>query len=197
MSTSAYRIDLPAEQQALKIESAGILSLRTTQLPYFGQDQVLVRVSNVGLNPVDAKSADLSPSEGATSGVDFTGEVVAVGSALRRPLNIGDRVFGCVFGNNPDEKDNGAFAQYLAAYADLVWKVPDAMSMESASCLGVGLVTVGLALFYEMGLVLPDLAAITRDEHNDSRNDESKQDYVLVYGAATATGTLALQALRM
>ena len=186
---------LPREQQALKIESAGLLKICAAPLPSYNPDQVLIRITHTGLNPVDAKSADLSPTPGATSGADFAGTVVAVGSALRRPLNIGDCVFGCVFGNNPDNKENGAFAQYAVACADLLWKVPEGMPMEVASCLGVGLMTVGLALNLEMGLRLPSLAADTTGTREQP--DNSNKQFVLVYGGATATGMLAIQMLQL
>ncbi|KAI9655392.1 MAG: putative secondary metabolism biosynthetic enzyme [Bathelium mastoideum] len=193
---TALMNSLPGEQQALKIESRSVLSLQSSTMPSFQPDQILVRTTNIGLNPVDAKSADMSPTAGATSGSDFSGVIVAIGSMLRRPLNVGDHVFGAVFGNNPDEKENGAFAQYVVAFADLVWKVPEGMSMENASCLGMGLMTVGLALYLEMGLRLPQLPAAVESTHGEW-NDDGEEQFVLVYGGGTATGMLAIQMLRL
>lgn len=188
---------LSCAQQALKIDSPGVLNLcSSAPLPSCRPDQVLIQVANIALNPVDAKSADLSPTPGATSGADFVGTVVDVGPTLRRALNVGDQVFGCVFGNNPDEKENGAFAQYVVAYADLVWKVPKGMSLETASCLGVGLVTIGLALYFNMGLRLPRSPADKAD-HNEGQCRASEKQFVLIYGGGTATGMLAIQMLRL
>jgi aspyridone synthetase trans-acting enoyl reductase len=187
---------LPREHQALKVESAGVLTLQSVSLPPFQPDQVLIRVQNVGLNPVDAKSTDLSPSPGATVGVDFAGTVVAVGSALSRPWNVGDRVFGGVFGNNPNERENGAFAEYVVAYSDLIWSVPEWMSMDTAACLGVGFMTVGLALYFDMGLRLPRVPGESVDDKIEENGSDHGQ-FVLVYGGATATGLMAIQMLRL
>lgn len=72
----------------------------------------------------------MSPSKGATSGIDISGIVAALGPGVEtdqyrtmnniKPIQIGDRVFGGVFGNNPLRPDNGAFAEYAAIPARLV-----------------------------------------------------------------------------
>ncbi|KAA8642697.1 uncharacterized protein ATNIH1004_009449 [Aspergillus tanneri] len=66
-----------------------------------------------------------------------------------RSLSIGDRVAGAVHGNNSLEPRVGAFAQYVGAIAELLLKIPDAMTFEEASTLGIGLATAGLAFFRE------------------------------------------------
>ena len=62
---------------------------------------------------------------GATIGTDFSGEIVALGSALNTSWAIGDRVAGCIYG--------GAFAQYLAAESDLIFKIPDGINAAEAA----------------------------------------------------------------
>ncbi|QKX55367.1 uncharacterized protein TRUGW13939_02459 [Talaromyces rugulosus] len=131
---------LPTSQQALKL----------------GADEVLVRVACVALNPYDAKSVDMSPSPGATAGVDFAGEVVALGEGADSSssrLALGKRVCGCVFGNNPDRRDNGAYAEYVAVPASLVLCIPDSMTFPEAATLPSGMATTGGA-FYN-GLNVP------------------------------------------
>lgn len=56
------------------IDKARIFRIKDGEVP--------VQVHSVELNPVDAKSADLSPSVGATPGCDFAGKIVTVGPAL-------------------------------------------------------------------------------------------------------------------
>ena len=182
-------ISVPATQQSLKISGPGKLSLADScQIPHIQDDEVLVRVVCVAINPVDAKSADLSPSLGATLGCDFSGEVARVGGAVKKTHFIGDRVCGCVFGNNPDEGENGAFADFVAVAGDLLFKMPSGMPYQVGASLGVGLSTVGMALYHALKLPLPLPV---------SPAATSEPNFVLVYGGGTATGRLAIQMLRM
>ncbi|KAL9045364.1 MAG: hypothetical protein Q9214_001577 [Letrouitia sp. 1 TL-2023] len=170
-------------QKAIKIRGPGSVELtHSSEIPQPKDDEVLVRVVCVAINPVDGKSADLSPTLGATVGCDFSGQLVTIGSSVKQNLTTGDAVCGCVFGNNPDELNNGAFAEYVAIPGDLVFRIPSEMSYSTAATLGVGMATVGMALYRTLKLPLPG-----------SRPEEP--DFVLVYGGGTATGTLAIQML--
>lgn len=66
---------------------------------------------------------------------------------------------------------------------DVQCKVPDNVSDEEASTLGIGITTVGQGLYQSLGLPLPGTG--DRDEP------------VLVYGGSTATGSLAIQFARL
>lgn len=182
-------------QKSVKITARGTVETTTSDIPQLKEDEVLVRVACVAINPVDGKSADLSPTPGATLGFDYSGEVVALGTqaveGVTRPLGIGDRVFGCVFGNNPDRPDNGSFAEYVAVPANLALLVPSQMSFEEAATLGVGLATVGLALYQSLRLPIP-LDGISLDGAEASTGPR----HVLVYGGSTATGMLAIQMIK-
>lgn len=183
-------------QKALKIVSAGKYDLRDdSQVPSIEPDEVLVRVVCVALNPFDAKGCDLSPTPGATGGADFSGEIVQLGSDLiNHNLGVGDRVCGCVFGNNPLEPENGAFAEYLAVPAGLVMKIPDGMSYDQASTFGTGLGTVGFGFYHFLDIPMPNVSvdAAVRESGKDK-----ELPYLLIYGGATATGTLAIQVARL
>lgn len=180
---------VPNTQTTLKIIAPGQFQVfASSPVPELDSDEILVQVVCIAINPVDAKSADLSPTVGATSGSDFSGKVVRRGSAVsEQTVQVGDRVCGCVFGNNPDRPENGAFAQYIAVPADLIFKLPRGVSFETGATLGVGLSTVGMALYHTWGLPLP--------EDKDCTVSNGPR-YVLVYGGGTATGTLAIQMLR-
>jgi NADPH:quinone reductase-like Zn-dependent oxidoreductase len=110
----------------------------------------LVRTVAVAIDPVDAKMLDYSPAVGAIHGCDFAGVVVALGLGAPRQFSIGDRVAGAVYGNNSLEPRVSAFAQYVRATAKLPLKIPNTMTFEEASTLGIGLATAGLALFHEL-----------------------------------------------
>jgi aspyridone synthetase trans-acting enoyl reductase len=93
---------------------------------------------------------------------------------------------GGIFGNNPLRRDNGAFAEYVAVPARLVWHVPTGMDLASAATLPTALATVGLSLFQYMKLPMPD----------SSPDNRSTGSWVLVHGGGTSTGCMAIQVLK-
>lgn len=69
--------------------------------------------------------------------------------------------------------------RYLVAKGDIQLKIPDNTSDEDACTLGVGIITVGQALYQSLELPLPG---------------SGKAGYpILIYGASTGTGSLAIQ----
>ncbi|KAI1254777.1 hypothetical protein MGN70_003792 [Eutypa lata] len=146
----------------------------------------LVKTAAVALNPYDYKMGTLCPSPGAIIGIDFAGIVVKIMDETLTKLRIGDAVFGTVHGSNPVDGRNGAFAEYVRAPIDLLLRVPEGLAMENAVTLGLGLSTAVCAL-WAGGLrldVTPDAPA--------------KEPWpVLVYGASTSIGTIAIQLLRL
>ncbi|RDL32699.1 Uncharacterized protein BP5553_09155 [Venustampulla echinocandica] len=200
----AASVIIPATQAAVKISGPSSVGLSTASaLPVLDPLEVLVRVAAVSINQVDGKSADMSPSPGATSGVDFSGIVVQLGADVKtdkfrannnmKLVELGDRVFGGVFGNNPLRLDNGAFAEYTAVPARLVWHVPANMDLTTASTIGATLATVGLALFNYLQLPMPSTVS------SDSKTATSIEGRpaVLVYGGGTSTGAMAIQVLKI
>lgn len=117
---------------------------------------------------------------GATVGCDYMGTVVQVGSKVTKHFKPGDRISGFVHGANAVQKEDGCFAEYCVAKADVQMKVPENISDEDASTLGIGITTVGQALYQKLGVPLPGAG--------------EKANYpILVYGGSTATGSLAIQ----
>ncbi|KAH8880973.1 hypothetical protein GQ53DRAFT_889194 [Thozetella sp. PMI_491] len=156
---------------------------------------VLVRVLAVALNPIDCKMPSHFAAPGSTLGCDFCG-VVEVGPGLStidgspHGIQVGDRVCGYVFAYNPSERINGAFAEWLVADVRLLLRVPPLWSdLDAAALGGIGWGVLGLALWSSGGLELegrPTAAA-----------QGNEKMPVLVYGAGTATGTMACQLLRL
>ncbi|KAL9130696.1 MAG: hypothetical protein Q9217_001175 [Psora testacea] len=178
---------VPATQTAILTQANRKLGIaHNVPVPHLEPDMVLVKNVAVSLNHSDYKMPDNFPSPGAIDGCDFAGTVMAVGSAVTKPLQIGDRVCGAVHGSNPVCHESGSFAQYVGATADFLWKIPDSMSFESAVTIGgAGIGTVGLALFHSLGLsASPEKPA-------------EKPFYVLVYGGSSACGTMAIQLIRL
>lgn len=188
----SQELSIPTMQKALKVHGPGDLRLQSDcSLPFLRDDEVLVRVRCVAINPVDAKVLDMGPILGATLGCEFSGDIARVGSSVTNDrLEVGVGVFGCVYGNHPGQPDNGAFAEFVAVPGDLVYILPSHMSYQEGATLGVSLPTVGLSVYYPWKFPPPDRLSASRPAWKDA-------EHVLVYGGSTAMGAAALQLLRL
>ncbi|KAF7596236.1 hypothetical protein BBP40_002769 [Aspergillus hancockii] len=182
----------PNQQTAIVAEGPGQLRVRRdAPVPALEPGVALVKNAAVAINPVDAKMVDYSPVPGAIHGYDFAGTVVALGADTPEHIQVGDRVAGFVHGMNKTRPDVGAFAEYVAAPANLLLRLPVEMGFEDAASMGLGLFTAGLGLFRE--LQVPE----SHDSGSPGLEDSSKRDFVLVAGGSTATGTRAIQLLKL
>lgn len=191
-------MSLPTTQRALKVHGPGDVRLQDDcSLPLLADDEILVRVRYVAINPVDAKVLDMGPIIGATLGCEFSGDVAKVGSSVANErLVVGAAVFGCVYGNHPGQPHNGAFAEFVAVAGDLVYLLPKHLSYQEAATIGVALPTVGMSIYYPWKLPMP--ATDTNPSHpSSSPSTQQDAQYVLVYGGSTAMGAMALQLLRL
>ncbi|KAF2138633.1 uncharacterized protein K452DRAFT_234093 [Aplosporella prunicola CBS 121167] len=184
----AAAAQLPPAQRAViqATDPPGSLILvHDRPLPTLDPDQVLVKVHGVALNPCDWKMPSNFPTPGAGNGSDFTGVVVALGDPSNTRFAVGDRVAGAVHASDPLNPQSGCFSDYTAAYSDLIWKVPNAFGWEQAAAIGGCVVgSLGLALD---ALKLP----ATLDKPAE------KPFFVLVYGGSSASGTMAIQLLKL
>lgn len=153
---------------------------------HFSEIELKLRYILVALNPTDWRHIDFVSCNTATVGCDYAGIVQAVGPNVKKSFNKGDRVAGFVHGSNAVRPQGGAFAEYLIAKGDLQILIPDSMSFEAAATLGVGLTTVGQNLYQSMELPLP----------GEAESEENEMS-ILIYGGATATGTLAIQCAKL
>ncbi|KAF6220918.1 hypothetical protein HO133_002598 [Letharia lupina] len=184
------QFSLPAKQTAVVADGAGKLSVRRdASVPILGPDVAMIRTAAVAINPVDAKMLDYSPAPGAIHGYDFAGTIVALGKDTPAHLKVEDHVAGFVHGMNPLLPDVGAFAEYVAASADLLLKVPDGLSFEEASTIGLGLFTAGLGIFREL--------QVPASLDPPGTLDPFISEFVLIAGGSTATGTRAIQLLKL
>lgn len=156
--------------------------LRIVELPSppLGPRDVRVKVSAIGVNPVDWKMRDggpirlvhrlRGPSGPLVVGVDFAGEVVERGASADLPL--GARVVG---GTDFSRGQHGSYADEVVVRDDQCAILPDAVSYEAAACLPIPGSTA---------LVSFEVAGVERGSK------------VLVLGASGGVGLMTLQLAR-
>lgn len=193
---------VPQLQRAVVEDEAGRPVLaHDVPVPVLRPETILVETTAVAINPSDYKVGANRPAPRAVVGMDFAGRVLQMDAAaarLRPDLAVGDRVCGFVHGSNPAGPDNGSFAERLRAHARLVHRVPDGgMSDAEAAALGVSTATAGLALWRSLGLPASPEAPAAPAAPGSPGSRARAAACVLVYGASTASGTMALQLLKL
>ncbi|KZT41733.1 oxidoreductase [Sistotremastrum suecicum HHB10207 ss-3] len=144
-------------------ETQDVLLLRAPRQPYEfvenwprpqieSENEVLIRIKAIGLNPVDWKSADYNfalPTLPAINGRDLAGTIVRTGSAVSK-FKIGDQVFA----PSTQYRDyrTSAFQQYAVLPEHCVAKVPSSTKLHNAAAIGVGAVTAALAIGSALGI---------------------------------------------
>jgi NADPH:quinone reductase-like Zn-dependent oxidoreductase len=107
------------------------LRYEDTDVPEYGDNEVLVRVRATSINPVDLKirsgaARSRMPVEfPAILGRDLAGEVVETGRTVTR-FPKGMRVMALA---------NGTYAEYTVAKADVLAPIPEALNFEQAGAL--------------------------------------------------------------
>ncbi len=160
--------------KAIRVHEYGgpeVLRLEEIPCPSPGQGQVLVKVSAVGVNPVDTyfrSGSNPSLSLPYVPGLDAAGTVAAVGQGVCS-LSPGNRVY--VGGNL-----SGAYAEYVLSTESQAHRLPDRLTFAQGAAIGVPYATAYRALFHR---------AATR-----------AGEFVLVHGASGGVGLAAVQFAR-
>jgi NADPH:quinone reductase-like Zn-dependent oxidoreductase len=183
----------PAMRRAIVQDAGGKPSIVETPVPETLPGTIIVRTEAVALNPTDYKMAAAFPAPGAVIGQDLAGTVVTVGQDTETALQPGDKVCGLSPGSFAREPKHGAFATYVRAPAPLLMKVAPSAGLEAeeAATVGTALATCTLALWGPNAL---NLQPATPETPATAQEDKLP---VLVYGGSTATGTIAIQLLRL
>lgn len=180
---------LPENHTAIIQREGGKLRIASgLPLPKLEPYQILVKTVAVALNPCNYKLPKEFPAKGTYDGNDFSGIVVACGSAVTEigSFKLNDRVFGAVYSSNPKDKDTGSFAEYVKSIAVFTWRMPEWMSFEEAAAMsGTCIATMGVALF--RSLELPG----TFDQPAEKAKD------VLIYGGSSSVGTVGIQMVKL
>ena len=139
---------VPKSMKAIVVNGnkAGVRS--GVAIPKIRPTYLLAKVHSIALNPTDWKhiSNNLA-APGSISGCDFAGTVVEVGPRVTKSFKPGDRVAGAAHGANFSQVEDGCFAEYAVVKGDLLIKLPDSLTFESAAAFPLGVATVGQGLF--------------------------------------------------
>jgi len=179
-------IEIPNNIKAIQVQADRTVKL--VEIP-FGQqdlvknipeDQIIVRVRAVGLNPTDWKHGLWEwGTPGAILGCDCAGDVVRVGSAVKH-LKVGNRVAGFNYGGSY-QSDNGSYAEYVRLYAAVTFKIPDEMSYEEGAALPVVHLTAVQAMYMRLNIPKP------------FSQPSGDKEIILIWGGSTAVGHNAIQ----
>ncbi|KAL7940639.1 GroES-like protein [Trichoderma barbatum] len=173
-----------------------------SQIPIPGEEEVIIRVVSIGLNPIDWKGADpevaiqlhgqLKAKQYANPGKDVAGYVHAVGSKVHE-FKPGDRVQATNHGSG--------FAEYSVSPRHTTYLLPDSVSFDEGptplviygAASSVGAFAVKLA---SLSNIHPIYAVAGRGtEFVESLLDSSKGDLVIDYRKGPDFVTAEIQRL--
>ena len=109
----------------------GMLKLEEVPRLSIADDQILVRIRDAGVNPIDWKIREgrlkqvMPATFPLTMGQDFAGEVAERGKKVDE-FAVGDRVFGFA---------EGTYAEYASAPVSTVAAIPESMDFATAAAL--------------------------------------------------------------
>lgn len=85
--------------RAVVYQEKGKAAIQEVPVPKLRDDQVLVKVNAVGINPTDWKHIDYGRTDaGSRIGCDYAGVVEEVGDKVTKSFKKGDRISGVVHG---------------------------------------------------------------------------------------------------
>ncbi|KDE09506.1 hypothetical protein MVLG_00405 [Microbotryum lychnidis-dioicae p1A1 Lamole] len=200
----------PTVQQALLLHAPRQrYQLSEIEVPTFHDDEVLIRIEAIGLNPIDHKSADYGfalPVLPALNGRDLAGVVVGVGSNVQR-WRFGDLVFGPSTAYR--DYRTSAFQEFAVASEHCLGSVPVKSSVEQCAALGVGAVAAALAIGSALGIAIrgfaprslaigaegesPEWVKTTGSPTPIQEPSAQFGDWILIWGGSTTSGYLATQ----
>jgi Alcohol dehydrogenase GroES-like domain len=133
-----------AQRRGARDGGPSVLKLEEVPTPEPGQNQVLVRIHAVGINPVDtylrSNTDNRGPKLPYTPGSDAAGVVEAVGSGVTQ-VKAGDRVY--VGGTLP-----GAYAEFCLCGSGQLHPLPANATFAQGAAMNVPYATAYQALFH-------------------------------------------------
>ncbi|KAI3393950.1 hypothetical protein diail_3474 [Diaporthe ilicicola] len=180
--------------------------------------EVLVKTRAIGLNPIDWKAPDYNfaiPELPYISGRELSGDVCRVLDPSSR-LRPGDRVIAI----STDYRDlrKAAYQEFVVSFDYNAVRLPQALSYEEGSTLGVAFVAASLALGICMGVDFsdvangPDLLDIVKAADPDTIPEDVRAetlrgipeherakpgDWIAVWGGSATSANLIVQLARL
>ncbi|KAI9736597.1 MAG: hypothetical protein M1834_000800 [Cirrosporium novae-zelandiae] len=180
-------------------------------------DEMLVKVHIIGLNPIDWKSAEFGfglPSLPCIAGRDFAGTIVQSPETPSR-FRHGDPIVAI----STDYRDfrKSAFQEYSITTTYNSFRLPPSLPAKQGASLGVAFVAAALALGICIGVDFSseavnrggdDLLSLTKSLERESLPQDIRAecfegineaerprpgDWIAIWGASSATGFMALQ----
>ncbi|KAI0842405.1 GroES-like protein [Hypoxylon sp. FL0890] len=181
-NVSVAEFKTPRVQKALVVARKGEYEIRHDfPIPVIGDDEVMIRSHYVGLNPIDWKSVEYNfclPEFPWVTGREMSGIVAQVGSAVTS-FKEGDSVWTSTYYKDVRA---GCFQEYVVVPSHTVLPIPSNVPFEAAACLGVAALTASMTLWKWLGVPVPRSAI-----------DETKEEWLLIWGGSTVTGQFATQ----
>lgn len=149
---------------------ASVLSYSDVEIPERGNKECLIKVAFTSVNYADIKTRIGTKGKGNLPlilGLDVAGTVVEVDA--KSPFSIGDRVIAF-------PKD-GAYAEYVIANEQLVFKIPDNLPFEQAAAMP----TVSILSY----MLLNEIGQIR------------ESDSIVIHSAAGGVGSMLVQLARL
>ena len=77
--------------KAIIVQKAGLAQVVDAPIPKLRDDYILIEVRTIALNPADWKHVDFVSEPGCWIGIDYSGIVVEVGSAVKKSFKKGGK----------------------------------------------------------------------------------------------------------
>ncbi|WP_256301745.1 quinone oxidoreductase family protein [Haloarchaeobius salinus] len=142
-----------------KYGDESVMALETVERPTTDEDDVLVEIEAIGVNPVDAKLREGALPQKQplpqTMGTDLAGRVVSVGGNVDS-FDLDDRVYGTGFGWG----DSGTYAEFAAVPADRLAALPDGVTFTDAAASALVGATAWQTLINQGNLTVGDACVI-------------------------------------
>ncbi|MDR4918690.1 zinc-binding alcohol dehydrogenase family protein [Bacillus pseudomycoides] len=153
-----------------KFGGADVLSYTDIEMPKIGENEVLIKVSYASVNYADIKTRLGNKGKGnfpLTLGLDVAGIIEEVSPNSK--FSKGERVISF--------PKNGSYAEYVVANEQLVFKIPDNLSLEQAATMPTVSI-LSYILLYEIGQV-------------------QKTDTIVIHSAAGGVGSMLVQLAKL
>ena len=190
---------MPPKNLAAWIPAKKVVPLQVGDAPYTrpGPGQIVVKNGAVGINPFDwvlqYQGSILAPhlKYPVVLGCDVAGTVIEVGPEVTR-FKVGDRVAGSAvaIAKESNSASEGAFQLYPVMRQHMVAPIPDHVTDEQATILGLGLGTAAYGLFHK------DYLDLDMPQVPPKSNPQPGRKYpraVIVTGGASNVGSCAIQ----